>query len=83
MPYYEYHCTECEHQFGDVRKIDERDGPTNQPCPKCGGQVRRGIGAPRLVYTPGDNLMAKTPDGFKDRLREIKKNAGRYNTIDV
>ena len=35
MPYYDYLCTSCEHEFEVCMKISERNIPTQEPCPEC------------------------------------------------
>lgn len=84
MPLYEYQCVHCEHEFSDVLKINDRDAPVNAPCPSCkaAGGVERRVSTCRIVAGVGD-FRAKVPEVFKDRLREIKKTAGRTSTIDV
>lgn len=84
MPLYNYLCHNCEKDFDDVKKIDARDQPLSEPCPSCGhsGSVVRTVSNARIVSGVGD-FRAKVPDFFKDRLREIKKTAGRKSTIDV
>lgn len=83
MPLYQYKC-ECGHEFDEILKISERNIPKEQPCEACGktGAIEIQISSPRIVSGVGD-FRAKVPDVFKDRLREIKKNSGRGNTIDV
>ena len=42
MPNYDYKCTECNHLFDVFQKM------TDEPlavCPKCGGKLKRLIGA--------------------------------------
>lgn len=84
MPLYAYQCEECGHDFSDVKKIADRDVPLGEPCPSCGteGKVTKLLGSPRIVSGVGD-FRRKVPDVFKDRLREIKKQSGKGNTIDV
>lgn len=84
MPLYEYKCEQCGHEFSDVLKIAYRNKPKESPCPQCGvqGSIDQVIGAPRIVAGVGD-FRSKVPEVFKDRLREIKKTAGRTSTIDV
>ena len=38
--------------------------------------------APKIVSGVG-GVLSKTSDGFRDRMREIKKTSGRGNTINV
>lgn len=63
--------------------IAERDYPTTQPCPTCGkeGVIERCVSAPGVSYTINRGGL-RTPEGFKDVLREIKKKHPR-NTINV
>jgi putative FmdB family regulatory protein len=84
MPLYEYKCEKCEHTFSDVLKIADRNQPKEAPCPNCKetGGIDQVIGSPRIVAGVGD-FRKGVPDVFKDRLREIKKTAGRTSTIDV
>ena len=32
MPYYDYVCEKCGHEFEESLKIADRDAPTEQPC---------------------------------------------------
>jgi putative FmdB family regulatory protein len=84
MPLYEYKCKHCEHEFSDVLKINDRDAPVNAPCPSCKSAmgIERLVSTCRIVAGVGD-FRKGVPDVFKDRLREIKKTAGRTSTIDV
>ena len=84
MPLYAYGCEKCGYEFDDVKRIEDRDQPLGDPCPDCGetGGVQRKLTTAKLVSGVGD-FRRKVPDVFKDRLREIKKSAGRTSTIDV
>ena len=82
MPYYDYYCTSCKHEFETNMKISERHVPTQEPCPECS---ERDVELQLVAPTIGDpwRFAGKRPDeGFRDRLREIKKHH-RGNTIDV
>jgi putative FmdB family regulatory protein len=82
MPYYDYYCSSCKHEFEINMKISERNVPTEEPCPECSeGNVELQLATPTI----GDpwRFAGKRPDeGFRDRLREIKKHH-RGNSIDV
>ena len=83
MPIYDYRCNGCGHTFDRALRMAECDTPTKEECPEClTEQVVQVIGAPRIVAGVG-GLISKTDSGFRDRLREIKKRAGRTSTIDV
>ncbi len=40
MPMYEYHCTECNHQFELRQKFSD---PPATECPQCNGKVEKMI----------------------------------------
>ncbi len=48
MPLYEYQCEECGERFERIRKFS--DPPLDEPCPKCGGRVRKLISSPAIQF---------------------------------
>lgn len=81
MPSYDYGCLDCEHSFDKILPISKMYEPESEPCPNCGkeGTVKKIITSPAVHYTfMGGTVQgsSKTPEGFKDRLREMKKNIG-------
>ena len=84
MPLYTYHCKECEHDFTDMQRIDNRDIPCEAPCPACGASeaVHRTITGMTISAGVGD-FRKNVPAWMKDRLKEIKKTSGKHCTIDV
>lgn len=42
--------------------------------------IRQVMSAPKIVSMVGHNL-SKTPDSWKDHIKNMKKNSGRSNTI--
>ena len=83
MPYYDYVCEKCGHEFEESLKIADRDAPTEQPCrfPTCGGEVKMVYAKPH-IGDPWHHSGKKVDEGFKDRLREIKK-SHHGSTINV
>jgi putative FmdB family regulatory protein len=74
MPTYEYRCTSCNNQFEDLLSIAERHDPIKRGCLEtdCGGEVVAVVGSP----FPGDPWVhnpKKVDDGFRDRLKDIKR----------
>ncbi len=47
MPVYEYECKECRNRVEVLQDIDEQ-GP--KCCEKCGGELKRLMGAPGLIF---------------------------------
>jgi putative FmdB family regulatory protein len=81
MPTYDYGCVECDHVFELFLPLSRMDEPLTQPCPNCGkeGSIHKIIGAPVVHWSfMGSTIQSSkmVPEGFKDRLREIKKNVG-------
>jgi putative FmdB family regulatory protein len=78
VPQYEYQCTACDNRY---EKREGFDAPSRQPCPKCGGQAKRILYAPPIVFkgsgfyvtdsrkgsstTVGDYNMGSTSSGNK------------------
>jgi len=83
MPLYEFVCTKCEHVFDEFLSIDNRHKPTEYPCPSCGEFNV----VPSMTATPlADPVRLgriKAPEGFRDVLRNVKKNTyGSKFTVD-
>jgi putative FmdB family regulatory protein len=84
MPNYDFRCT-AEACLFDVEvqlPMADRDIPSQFPCPECGAAVERYLaGAPGF----GDPMRLgriRTPDAFKDILRNMKKKMP-YNHINT
>lgn len=75
MPNYDYQCAACEFTITDVQlPIAGRNIPCEEPCPRCGVEhsIERLFAAPVVSYTTNRGGL-KTPEAFKDILRNIKK----------
>jgi len=82
MPQYNYRCRSCDYRFTDVKSIEDRKVPTEQPCPNCcnTGDIYLSIdSAPAIGYSIAPGL--RTTDDFNSRLKEIKKRSGKGNTV--
>ena len=47
MPLYDYKCQACEHRY-EMR--EGFDAPSRQKCPVCGGEAKRVLHAPPIVF---------------------------------
>ena len=92
MPTYLYKCKECENEFEEVHRIAEREIPTKSlckipTCPQtngdifCGGEISIVPQMPSMV-SMRDGWRRHTDDGWKDRLKQIKRN-NPGSTLDV
>jgi len=81
MPIYNYKCKNCNHEFEESRKIDNRHW--KEPCPNCGlnedSLVSIVISSSKIIRESGD-FHSKTDQGFRDNLNRMKKHHPR-NTI--
>ena len=48
MPLYEYQCEACGGRFERIRKFS--DPPLDEPCPTCGGPVKKLISSPAIQF---------------------------------
>lgn len=81
MPTYSYMCKGCEHEFTEMRKMDDRKIPEGEPCPECGEQkVVIKIGATRIVHEAGSRL--KVDDGWRE-VQAKMKDTYKINNIKV
>lgn len=83
MPVYKYQCGNCGKLTERKLPISQRKDPVGEVCSTngCGGVNTLIVGSPSTVSGVKDHT--EVPDGFKDVLREIKKNSGKDCTIDV
>ena len=75
LPTYLYKCSECENNFEEVYRIADRNIPVGKTCGVCGkGLIELIPQVPSVMYSMRDGFNRHTSDGFKDRMREIKRN---------
>ena len=86
MPLYNYHCSNCGHDFEAMKPIAERFW--KEPCPSCkmdaneNDNVALVIHSPRLVSNVGD-FLTRTDQDFRDNLKRIKEKHPKHNTINT
>ena len=83
MPTYQYKCKNCEFEFEDIFKIDDRNIPVENPQKygSCNGEGGESGTPCELQIVPQfpspismrDSFRRHTSDGWKDRLKEIKR----------
>jgi|TARA_B110000285_G_scaffold75586_1_gene87048 putative FmdB family regulatory protein len=83
MPYYEFECEKCSHEFEDFQTLANIDVPLKQPCPSCkkAGHVQRLISGADIC-DPVSLGVKKVPAGYNEVIRNIQKN-NPGNTIEL
>lgn len=83
MPTYDYVCSECQHTFDKILKIDDRNLPTQEECPNCGktGHVALSFSAPSLMSPFRVDGLKRPAGQFRERVQQIKKGLGRNTTL--
>jgi len=89
MPNYDYRCTNCGDAWEIRLPMARREEPVelgrDAGCPSCGekGTIEQFLpSAPGTPTHVGDSISKRTPDAFKDVLRNIKSKH-RHSTINV
>lgn len=83
MPTYDYRCNSCEGTLELFLSIANRNKPTEEPCPSCNANTVVRVMTKTPIIAGVGEIYSKTPDGFKDVLKEMHKNSGRFSKIDV
>lgn len=79
---YEYYCTKCDHEFEESHSSDNRLIPCGEPCPNCNEKsVKKAISNSGISYDGMKSPHTRSTPEFKERLREIKKGAGKFHNI--
>lgn len=75
MPFYDYRCQKCDHEFEKMFKMSECDVPLNEPCPSCGlsGSIEKLLGATKVAYLSEQGFAKKIPQDFRNFLGMMKK----------
>ena len=83
MPFYEYGCSECLHEFEEFKTIAEYDIPLSEPCPSCYkiGYIQRLISGAEIC-DPVSVGVRKVPKEYNEVVKNIKKNYPG-NTIEL
>ena len=75
MPFYEYGCSECSHEFEEFKTIAEYDTPLSESCPSCYkiGYITRLISGAEIC-DPVSVGVRKVPKGYNEIIKNMKKN---------
>lgn len=74
MPVYSYACRSCDNKFDEIKKVAERNVPTESPCTGCGGELYIHIGG-GLGYVDNTGRLSqkKVPQDFQNLVSGIMK----------
>ena len=72
MRTYQYECKGCGSSWEETHRIAEREKPLKVPCRVCFDEIRLIPQIPSMISMRG-SWRQHTSDGWKDRLKEIKR----------
>jgi len=74
MPLYDYECKDCEFQFDELIRMDDRKKPTFKKCPNCGRKKVKQVilGTPPIV-DPMNIGVQTTDDTYKEVIAKINE----------
>ena len=83
MPFYEYGCSECSHEFEEFKTIAKYDEPLSETCPSCYkiGYIDRLISVAEIC-DPISLGVRKVPKGYNEVIKNIKKSYPG-NTLEI
>ena len=88
MPWYDYTCDSCDHEFTEVFRMDDRKIPIENGCPECGeDSVRQLIGNVMMGDPANVSAGGTRPDNSYgeviDKINETNNLKGtRYEVKD-
>ena len=70
MPLYDYKCTACGNQYETREGFD---APSRQPCPQCGGEAKRLLHPPPIVFKGSGFYITDSRKGDTATLAESSR----------
>jgi putative FmdB family regulatory protein len=67
VPLYDYKCTACDHHY-EAR--ESFDAPSRQACPQCGGEAKRLLHPPPIVFKGSGFYITDSRKGNQATLAE-------------
>jgi hypothetical protein len=82
---YEFECEKCGHEWVENLALSKRNEPLDSHCPNCKkvGHTIRKFSSNIVGDTKSSGAISRCSDGFNDLLKNMKKGAGRGNTINT
>ena len=63
MPVYDYQCRNCDHEFEETLRMDNRKRPTRRKCPECERKmISQVISKSRMATVDSVNIGVTKPD---------------------
>ena len=80
MPWYDYQCRSCEHEFTEVLMMEDRDKPTRKKCPDCGKKTVSKMLGNLMVGDPMNLGLVKPSSSYTEVVEKIRENTGIRGT---
>jgi putative FmdB family regulatory protein len=88
MPMYDYQCRNCDHEFEEALRMDNRKNPTRRKCRECGRKmISQVISKSRMATVDSVNIGMTKPDAtYSEVIDKINERTGikgtRYEVQD-
>lgn len=83
MPYYDFKCEFCSHEFEELCTFENKDTPCASECIECGKMtIQRIFTKPPKIGCSISLGIKKRDPNFTEMLKNIKK-SNKHSTIDV
>lgn len=74
MPWYDYICDVCEHEFTEVLRMANREIPVEDGCPECGEDaVRQLLGNVSMADPANVSAGGRRPDAYGEVISKINE----------
>ena len=71
MPWYDFQCRSCDHEFTEVLKMDDREKPTRKKCPDCGKKTVSKLIGNVLMADPVNLGRTRPDETYREVLSKI------------
>ena len=80
MPWYDFQCRSCDHEFTEILAMDDRDKPTRKKCSECGKKTVSKLFGNVQFGDPMNLGLQKPSSAYTEVVEKIRENTGIKGT---